>query len=207
MVWSRESTPDHLYLFGTTHPPQTVHPPRLASSKGPWARLPKLHTIDLPCPQSREDAIPVVAGTRHPLNMFNTAARLPLDLPVTISSFLYTKDLFPTSQVCRRWRTILVSSPALWTKIHCQDLTWTIGSLGRHQPVLLQLDLYDGPSTEALDAALDHGSKVSSICAHLSLDQLLEFHRSPVTPFMEDLVLFVDEDDDHYQEERDTIDL
>ena len=87
------------------------------------------------------------------------------------------------------------------------DLTWTIGSLGRHQPVLLQLYLYDGLSTEALDAALDHGSKVSSICAHLSLDQLLEFHRSPVTPFMEDLVLFVDEDDDHYQEERDTIDL
>lgn len=138
----------------------------------------------------------MVAGTRH-----------PLDLPVNTSSFPYIQDLFPTSQVCRRWRIILVSSPALWTKIYCQDLTWTIGSLGRHQPILLQLYLYDGLSTEALDAALNHGSKVSSICAHLSLDQLLEFHHPPVTPSMEDLVLFVDEDDDHYQEERDSIDL
>jgi len=149
----------------------------------------------------------MVAGTWHPLNTFNTAARLPLDLLVMISSFLCTGDLFTASQVCRHWRTTLVSSPLLWRKIDRQDLTRTIVSLDRHQSVPLQLDLYDGLSTEALDVALDHGSKVSSIFVHLPLDQLRELHRLPVTPSVEDLVLFFDEHDDIWSKERVTIDL
>jgi len=102
---------------------------------------------------------------------------------------------------------ILISFPLLWRKIDCRDLTWTIISLDRHHSVPLQLGLYEGLSTEALGAALDHGGKGSSIFAHLPLDQLLESHRPPVTPSMEDLMLFVDEADDFYQEERVAIDL
>jgi len=61
-----------------------------------------------------------------------------------------------------------------------------------------RLDLY-GLSTEALDAVLDHGSKVSSIFAHHT-SHSISYESSTVTP-MEDLVLFVDEDDNCYQEE------
>ena len=122
----------------------------------------------------REGRVALVAtGKWRPLNAFNAAAQLHSDIFVMIPSFRpISCDLFPISQVCRRRRTILVSSPLLWRRIDCQSLTRTVFSLERHLPVPLRLELYDGFSDGAFDAVSNHGSKITSISAHLQFDQL-----------------------------------
>ena len=137
----------------------------------------------------------MIAGTWHPLNTSNAAAQLPSDILVMIPSFLRRKgrDMFSISQVCRRWRAILVSSPLLWGQIDCRDLTRTIISLERHRSLPLQLELDDSLSTEALNVVLDHESKISSVSARLPADQLRSFHRRLAIPSVETLVLFVND--------------
>ena len=137
----------------------------------------------------------MATDTRHPSNTFNTAAQLPSDILFMIPSFISTsRDLFSVSQVCRRWRTILVSSPLLWRWIDCQKFTHTIVSLKRHRAVPLRLELHGCLSAKALNAVLNHGSKIYSVSAHIPLDQLRQVHHRLVIPSVEDIVLFVDED-------------
>ena len=146
-------------------------------------------------------------GTWHPPNTFNAATSLPLDLLVMISSFLCTDDVFRASGVCRRWRTILVSSPLLWRKIDFRNRTRMIAGLDRRQSVPLQLELNAGLPTWVLNEVLGHESEISSVFARLPLNQLREFHRWLVTPFTKNLVLFVDEGQIHCHEENATLDL
>ena len=150
----------------------------------------------------------MVSDMRHLLNTFNSAVQLPSDILVTVPSFLFAdQDLFAISQVCHRWRTVLVSFPLLWRRMDCRNLTWTIVGLKRHPPVPLQLELDYSFSTEALTTVLDHGSKIVSLSVHLPYNQLQLFHPRLVTPSLEELLLFVDEDEDHIPEEKITMDI
>lgn len=143
-----------------------------------------------------DSATRVVADTRYFLNTFNPAVQLPSDILVIIPSFLPAdEDIFAISQVCRRWRATFTSFPLLWTRIDCEDLPRTIARLERHRSIPLQLRLNDGFSMEALGAVLDHKAKITSVSTDIRLDQLQSLHSSLVTPFAEEIVLFVRTDD------------
>ena len=109
------------------------------------------------------------------------------------------------SQVCRRWRTVLISSALLWTQIDCQSLTRTIASLERHRSVPLRLELRKGFSNEALNTVLDHGSEYTSVFVYLTTEQTDLLHKGLVTSSMEEFVLFTDED--YGPPERITVDI
>ena len=102
-----------------------------------------------------------------------------------------SRDTFAMSQVCRRWRTALISSAMLWTRIDCQSLTRTIAILERHRSMPLHLKLRNGFPIEALNTVLDHGSKFASVSARIAQKQLNPLHQHSVTPSVEDLVLFL----------------
>ena len=141
------------------------------------------------------EATLMATDTRHLLNAFNAAVQLPSDILVMIPLFLPAGGgRFTASQICRRWRAILVSSPLLWRHIDCRDPTQTVVSLERRGsvPLLLELDSY--LSTDALDIALGHGSKIASVSARLSLDQIQSVYPRLTAPSLEELVLSVDED-------------
>lgn len=136
----------------------------------------------------------MVADIRHLLNTFNAAVQLPSDVLVMIPLFLPAcDDLFAASQICRRWRAILVSSPLLWRRMDCRHLGKAVASLERHRSVPLRLELDSDLSTGALNMVLDSGGKISSVSAHLLPDQLRSLHPRLVTPSVEELVLFIDE--------------
>lgn len=138
-----------------------------------------------------DEAARVAADTRFLSNMFNTAAQLPLDvLAIIPPSLPSSRDTFAMSQVCRRWRTALISFATLWTRIDCQSLSRTIASLERHRSVPLHLELRKGFSIEVLNMVLDHGSKFASVFARLTQKQLNPLHQHLVTPSVEELVLF-----------------
>ena len=99
------------------------------------------------------------------------------------------------SQVCRHWRTALISSALPWTRIDCQSLAQTIVGLERHRSVPLHLELWTGFSDKAWNAVLDHGNEHASVVAYLTPKQLDLVHERLVTPSVEQILLFTDEDD------------
>ena len=141
-----------------------------------------------------EDAVTrATTDTRFFLNTFNTAAQLPSDILVIIPLFLPSaRDTFAMSQVCHRWRTAAISSASLWTRIDCQSLARTIASLERHRSVPLRLELRRGFSNEALNAVLDHESKLASLSVYPRRLHLGLICRCLLTTSVEELALFID---------------
>lgn len=137
----------------------------------------------------------MVAESRRLLNTFTAAVQLPSDILVVIPSFLPAgEDLFAISQVCHRWRTVLVSFPLLWRRISCQQLSWTNASLERHCSAPLRLELDGYCSAKALAAVLNHGSRIASVSACIPTDQLRSFHWHLMAS-VEELALYIYKDD------------
>ena len=71
--------------------------------------------------------------------------------------------MFSASHICHYWRSVLISSPFLWTSITCRCVPRTLVSLGRSKSLPIQLRLESAFSTAALEAALLHESRISSL--------------------------------------------
>ena len=63
-------------------------------------------------------------------------------------------DVFSASQVCRRWRGVLISSPSLWTKFPCRHTFRTSISLERCKSMPIQLTFDQQSSIEVLEYIL-----------------------------------------------------
>ena len=71
--------------------------------------------------------------------------------------------MFSASQVCHYWRSVLTSSPFLWTHINCRRAPRTLASLERCKFLPIQLRLESAFSATALKSVLLHGGKISSL--------------------------------------------
>lgn len=141
---------------------------------------PPLDLLFLQVPSERAE---VVSDTRHLLNTFNSAVQIHSDIfTTTPSSLPIDRDLFTVSQVCRYWQMIVVSPPLLWKRIDHRNLSRTIISLDCHRSVPLRLESNNNLSTDALDVVLSHGSKIASVSADLSLDQMYLLHSRLAAP-------------------------
>ena len=130
-------------------------------------------------------------------NTFNTAAQLPSDILVMIPSFLPEDfDLLVLSHVCHRWRTIVNSCPLLWGRMDCRDLNRTVIALEHLRSAPLRLKLNRNFSTDALNAVLGHGRRITSVFADISPGQIESMHRCLAIPSVEELVLFI-RDNEH----------
>ena len=135
----------------------------------------------------------MLVQTRHLVNSFHTAIRMPSETLAAVCCRLSTEeDNFSVSQVCRRWRRVLISSPALWTRFPCRHVARTIASLERCQSVLIRLKFDPPSSIVALDNVLLHGNEIVSFTMHHDADQMPS-PRSLFTlsmPFVEKLHIY-----------------
>ena len=103
-----------------------------------------------------------------------------------ISPQLTEDDLFSASQVCQRWRSILISSASTWTRISCNNRPRVTACLERCGSLPIQLRLQPPFPGEALEEVLLHGNKVfSSNLSHdvnqtSKLQQLFAYSRPSV---------------------------
>lgn len=71
--------------------------------------------------------------------------------------------MFSASQVCHYWRSVLTSSPFLWTRINCRCAPRSLASLERSKSIPIQLRLERSFSNVALRGVLLHESGISSL--------------------------------------------
>jgi len=120
------------------------------------------------------------------VNSFHVTLRVPPEIFGVISSYLTEEDVFSASQVCHHWRSILISTPSLWTRISCRRVPRTIVSLGRCKSLPIRLRIESPLPTAALENILLLGNKVASLTVTREpdqiplLDQLLIFSRPSV---------------------------
>jgi len=93
----------------------------------------------------------------------HVATRVPPEILGMISSYLTEEDLFSTSRVCHHWRSALISSPSLWTRVSCDRVSRTIISLERSKSLPIQLRLKPLFPTAALGNVLVQGREISSL--------------------------------------------
>ena len=114
------------------------------------------------------------------MNSFHVTVRVPPEILSIVCSHLTTEeDVFSASQVCHHWRTVLVSSPSLWTKFSCYRVSRTIAGLERCKHLPIQLEFDRQLSNVALEAILLRENKISisSLAIHRSADRIPSFHQ------------------------------
>ena len=109
---------------------------------------------------------------RSLVNSLSIALRIPPEMLGIISSYLTEEDLFSASRACRYWRSVLISSPSLWTRVSCRRVPQTITSLERCGTLPIQLLLDPGFSDEALDYLLLHENKIVSLTVNHECDEV-----------------------------------
>jgi len=133
-----------------------------------------------------EEISDVLIHARYLINSFHVAVRVPPEILGMISSSLTEEDSFSASQVCHHWRSVLISSPSLWTRVSCRNVPRTIVSLERCKSLPIQLQLEPPFSPVALEDVLLHGNGIASLTiSHepnriLHLQQLFVFSRPSV---------------------------
>ena len=110
-------------------------------------------------------------------NSFQAAVRTPPDVLSSIASYFTEKDLFSASQICHYWRSVLISTPFLWTPINCRSKRRTLTSLARCKHLPIQLRLGSEFSTVASEAALLHESGFSSLVTRIHRSSQVSFLR------------------------------
>jgi len=84
-----------------------------------------------------------------------------------ICSHLTTEDdVFSASQVCHHWRSVLISSPPLWTRLPCHRVSRTIASLERCKSMPIQLEFDQQSSNVALESIILCKNKISSLAIY-----------------------------------------
>ena len=110
-----------------------------------------------------QGAYDVLTRARSFVNSFHVTSRTPPEVLGIISSYLTEEDLFSASQVCQYWRSALISSSTLWTRISCRRMPRTIASLKRCGSLPIQLRLEPNFSDAALKSLLLHENKIVSL--------------------------------------------
>ena len=123
----------------------------------------------------------VLVRARYLVNSFHITVRVPPEILDMVCSFLTTEDVFSASQVCHRWRAVLVSSPSLWTQFPCRHMPQTIISLERCKSMPIQLEFYRESPIAAVEKVLLHGNKITSLSVH---------HHPAQTPILGQLFMF-----------------
>jgi len=93
-----------------------------------------------------------------------------------IPFYLTEEDVFSASQVCHHWRSVLISSPSLWTGISCRHVRRTIASLERCGSLPIRLWLEPPLPTAALENVRLHEKKVISLTVTRNHDLIPQFH-------------------------------
>ena len=117
-----------------------------------------------------EDAL---VQARYLVNSFHITVRTPPEVLCMISSYLTEEDLFAASQVCQHWRSVLISTPSLWTRVSCGHTLRTIVSLERCGPLPVQLRLKPRFSSAALGSLLLRKKKIVSLTVDYRPEQVL----------------------------------
>jgi hypothetical protein len=94
-----------------------------------------------------------------------------------ISSYLTEEDLFSASQVCQYWRSALISSPSLWTRISCHCAPRTITSLERCGPLSIQLRIEPPFSNVALEDVLLRENNIVSLTIQHQPNKPIPLHQ------------------------------
>ena len=69
-----------------------------------------------------QDVVGILTTIRAAMNESRSINRLPPEMFAKVFEFrAHEKDLISATHVCARWRTILTSTPSLWTKIDFED--------------------------------------------------------------------------------------
>ena len=120
----------------------------------------------------------MLVHARYIVNSFNVTLRIPPEILNMICSHLTTEeDVFSASQVCRHWRGVLISSPALWIRFPCRGIPRTIISLERCESMPVHLGFYQRSSNVALEKVLLHGNKITSLTIRYRLDRIPLLHQ------------------------------
>lgn len=123
---------------------------------------------------------------RRLVNSFHVTVRVPPEILGMIPSYLTEDDLFSASQVCHYWRSVLISSPSLWTRVSCDDVSRASTSLERCRSRPIQLQLKSSFSTTALEEVILQGNVITSLTISREPDwtpllhQLFAFSRPSV---------------------------
>jgi len=95
-----------------------------------------------------------------------------------ICSYLATEeDTFSASQVCSHWRSVLISSPSLWTRHPCHHVSRTIASLERCKSMPIRLEFDQQSSNIALESVILSENNISSLAIHLRYDTIPPLHQ------------------------------
>ena len=121
------------------------------------------------------------------VNSFRFAIRTPPEVLGMVSSYLTEEDLFSASQVCRYWRSVLISSSSLWTRISCRRESRTIASLERCESMPIQLRLEQPFSSVALEDIIPRKRKIVSLTVKHQLDKAPPLYRPLMSsrPYLE----------------------
>ncbi|KAF5314484.1 hypothetical protein D9619_011763 [Psilocybe cf. subviscida] len=110
-----------------------------------------------------------ILGLRSQLNMYASVARLPPEILLQIfakltedGGFVDSMKCIPITHVCRRWRSLALDAPALWTNLSSENLLWTTAMLERSKSAPLTV-LMDEMSHRVATPILKHLSRIISL--------------------------------------------
>ncbi|KAF5325477.1 hypothetical protein D9619_010067 [Psilocybe cf. subviscida] len=133
-------------------------------------------------------------------NLFSAISKLPnevlLEIFMTVkdcpsSSF---KDFHGISQICQRWRHLVLDAPAFWTRLSTSRHEYTMLMLHRSKLAPLDVHLPRSTSSETLLAVLDHLERIRTLSLTLTYVALRDLFdslskRDTVAPLMETLCI------------------
>jgi hypothetical protein len=126
------------------------------------------------------DVLSLVQGLR---NLSSPVGRLPGEVLEQILMMRgLERDLLSASHVCRHWRDTLMSSPHLWTKFQCVDVSRTLQYLVRSKPVPINVIADFDSDIQAVIALKSATDRLGSLTLHLQPFDLLHIFRHLATP-------------------------
>lgn len=73
------------------------------------------------------------------------------------------RDLVAASHVCRQWRSVLISTPSLWTTFRCGNLHRTTTYLERSGSALIDVVAWDDAKEDVFPSLVPHMGRVRSL--------------------------------------------
>jgi len=126
------------------------------------------------------DVLSLVQGLR---NLSSPIRRLPGEVLEQILVMRgLERDLLSASHVCRHWRDTLMTSPRLWTKFQCVDVSQTLQYLVRSEPVPINVIADFDSDIQAVIALKSATDRFGSLTLRLQPSDLLQVFRHLVTP-------------------------